>query len=77
MPQQHYSRRTSLKEEDFNRLIKYIKPPPITSQEAIGNIKIIRKRYTTLNGMVEATKHENKMMANGINKQYEHNQLQN
>jgi hypothetical protein len=27
--------------------------------------------------MVEATKHENKMMANGINKQYEHNQLQN
>jgi hypothetical protein len=74
---QHHSRRTSLKKEHFNRLIRYIKPPPITSQEVIGNIKITRKRSTTLNGMVEATKHENKMMADGINRQYEHNQLRN
>ncbi len=77
MPQQHHSKRTSLKKEDSNRLIRYIKPPPIIGQEATSNIRTIRKRSTTLNGMVEATRHENKMMANGINRQYEHNQLGN
>ncbi len=77
LPQQHHSKRASLKKEDFNRLIRYIKPPPIAGQKVIGNIKIITKRSSTLNGMVEATKNENKMMADGINRQYEHNQLRN